>query len=75
MFEKMNQLCNDPDLSLKTISSFPAFLARSNKYLGTLEIGKYANLVITNVPLTNQDEADNYPIYTFLRGKKVYAIQ
>jgi hypothetical protein len=64
----------DQNSALKSVTSWPSYMAKSNNRTGSLEKGKWANLIITQLPLGTASN-DNYPIYTFIRGKKVFTIK
>ena len=64
----------DQNSTLKSVTVWPSYMAKSNNRTGSLEKGKWANLIITQRPLGTASH-DNYPVYTFIRGKKVFTIK
>lgn len=64
----------DQNSALKSVTVWPSYMAKSNNRTGSLEKGKWANLIITQRPLDTASH-DNYPVYTFIRGKKVFTIK
>lgn len=60
--------------SLKGITIWPCFAAFDEYKRGSIEIGKEATFVVLKKPLIEQNEfSDNFALFTFMKGKKVYS--